>query len=1086
MAIDRVIHGLCLRVCYALIRSVGCCAGTRVVGATRSRFRALRGVPVLTGVLAVCSCAAVQSAVFADPQWISFRSAAAVPSALARRVLGTGVHAARPTATLRGLLIVPQGAGPFPAVVLLHGCRGVLPSHRGWAQWLARQGFVALLVDSFLTRNAVNVCGRGPDEGASPAVAGRVFDAFGALRHLRADPRVDPRRIAVIGWQSWAPLSAVARFGPRVLMHGAFRAAVAVSPQCPLSTDEHDAPVLIVIGQQDRWHSARACEQLRSNSGGGLELLVLPGAGHGFDEISAHDARFVSMAFNARLGHAARVPLRYNAEAHERAAQSILRFLRRELQADEHSFDVAPSVFRLAHGVRWAVNPARPGPDRPPLGRSLFDRVFANGTGGYQVPFPFSRVLDTLERAIGVPVGSRAGLATALIPIGRSLQRSAAAPDFFRFPRLVVAVDGEPAERPRAHFLKDRMFLGYHEKAEVIEVISYNEQAARFEYQVVDNYAPDTAPRVRYANRTLCVSCHQNQAPIFSRAAWDETNANRHTARRLLEQRARFYGVTVRSGGAPAARLDNATDRANLLPALQLLWREGCGGAAAGAARCRAAALIAMVQYRVSAASGYERDDPVYRQQFAAMFERQWARLSPGGLAIPEADLLNREPLLEPLPTEIDAHLDPLTARAPAAIWDRQQAMRHMIAELAQSLPRADLRALDAYLSTPAQRARAPRREVVLSCTMTSNGRAAQSALIEVRCGEMALASGSSRTPYGAATWTSSATSPQPIASASSLAPALVMELNVSAARVVDSSVSNVTLPGGDRFERVRAMAGAITMDADGRNRVLVRLRQRNGWSVRDHRGNALEQIELRWTTAAAAHGGMHDGSARMRVVADFAPVRGAVQALAAAAGSAEPSALHARESGAEVFGNGSFMPTQVLNAVLQHLDPAAHQWCCDAPELPVIAVGTGARSAPLPPAPGVDNRIVSTFRRHCGACHAGPTQAPPGFLYGSDAEVMASIRQCAPRIALRLGMWLRTADERSRSPMPPPAILPSRNLNETSWRNSVAFDRLLGWAEALSAASTRSDTALTPPAGLDKCVPLGTGIAAAPGPVQR
>jgi hypothetical protein len=262
-------------------------------------------------------------------------------------------------------------------------------------------------------------------------------------------------------------------------------------------------------------------------------------------------------------------------------------------------------------------------------------------------------------------------------------------------------------------------------------------------------------------------------------------------------------------------------------------------------------------------------------------------------------------------------------------------------------------------------------------------------------------------------------------------------------------------------------------------------LRQRNGWSVRDHRGNALEQIELRWTTAAAAHGGVYDGSARMRVVADFAPVRRAVQALTATTGPAGPSASDAQASGAKVFGNRSFMPTQVLNAILQHLDPAAHQWCCDAPELPVIAVGVGFRNAPPPPAPGVDDSIVSSFRRHCGACHAGPTQAPPGFLYGSDADVMASIRQCAPRIALRLGMWLRTADERSRSPMPPPAILPSRNLDETSWRNSVAFDRLLGWAEALSAASTRSDTASPPPAGLAKCVPLGTGIAAVPGPAN-
>ena len=127
---------------------------------------------VLAAIFALGQCNAARGAVFTDPQWVSFQSAAAVPSALARRVLGDAVDAARPTDTLRGLLVVPEGEGPFPAVVLLHGCRGVLPSHRGWAQWLARQGFVALLVDSFLTRNAVSVCARGPDAPKAPVESG--------------------------------------------------------------------------------------------------------------------------------------------------------------------------------------------------------------------------------------------------------------------------------------------------------------------------------------------------------------------------------------------------------------------------------------------------------------------------------------------------------------------------------------------------------------------------------------------------------------------------------------------------------------------------------------------------------------------------------------------------------------------------------------------------------------------------------------------------------------------------------------------------------------------------------------------------
>ena len=50
------------------------------------------------------------------------------------------------------------------------------------------------------------------------------------------------------------------------------------------------------------------------------------------------------------------------------------------------------------------------------------------------------------ELAPDAPFG---GLPLVLIPLGRSLQRHAAGDaDYFRFPRVVVAVTGEPRDRP--------------------------------------------------------------------------------------------------------------------------------------------------------------------------------------------------------------------------------------------------------------------------------------------------------------------------------------------------------------------------------------------------------------------------------------------------------------------------------------------------------------------------------------------------------------------------------------------------------------------------------------------------------------
>ena len=51
--------------------------------------------------------------------------------------------------TLKGKLTKPDGDGPFPAVVLLHGCGGMQDRDYGWVGKLKSWGFVTLMVDSF-------------------------------------------------------------------------------------------------------------------------------------------------------------------------------------------------------------------------------------------------------------------------------------------------------------------------------------------------------------------------------------------------------------------------------------------------------------------------------------------------------------------------------------------------------------------------------------------------------------------------------------------------------------------------------------------------------------------------------------------------------------------------------------------------------------------------------------------------------------------------------------------------------------------------------------------------------------------------
>jgi dienelactone hydrolase len=268
---------------------------------------------------------------------------------------------------IAGELRIPKaGTERLPAVVLIHGSGGIGRNSADWVRVLNGIGVATFLVDSFTARGLVTVT-------ADQAVLGRLvqtYDAYRALEVVAKHTRVDPARIAAMGFSRGGQAILYASMKRLQKMHGpaeaSFAAYIPFYANCGTTfiddEDLVDKPIRMFHGSADDYVPVAPCrsyvERLR-RAGKDVVLTEYADAHHVFDGTNfqppfrsaqaqttrrcrvreIEEGRLINSEtkepFSMEDACVERGPtIAYHAEAHQASVQAVTEFLRTTLRVD--------------------------------------------------------------------------------------------------------------------------------------------------------------------------------------------------------------------------------------------------------------------------------------------------------------------------------------------------------------------------------------------------------------------------------------------------------------------------------------------------------------------------------------------------------------------------------------------------------------------------------------------------------------------------------------------------------------------------------------------------------------------------------
>jgi len=258
----------------------------RLIALTTARL------PLLATALAVSACATVEPVHIARIELHQVQTQTlSDPQYLKGEKNGKAV-------SISGELRLPTaGKDKLPAVVLMHGGLGVVGFVDDWARELNGMGIATFIPDS--------VTGRGIPNVVKIGRLSALEDAYRSLDLLARHPRIDAKRIAVMGFSSGAHValySAMTRFQRTYASEGSpgFAAYLAFYPICHYGYRDREnvdgKPIRIFHGTADQIAPIKACQDYVAalqKAGKDAKVHSYDGAGHVFDWVMQKEPRKV-------------------------------------------------------------------------------------------------------------------------------------------------------------------------------------------------------------------------------------------------------------------------------------------------------------------------------------------------------------------------------------------------------------------------------------------------------------------------------------------------------------------------------------------------------------------------------------------------------------------------------------------------------------------------------------------------------------------------------------------------------------------------------------------------------------------------